>query len=128
MNAAAVVIGSPKQILVVEDEALIAVYLEGLIRELGCICVGPILSLSDAIEQARTAVVDAAILNLIIDGQPAYVVAEILDRRGIPFGFASGVVHASIIPEWASRPRVDKPYSLEGVQQLLRTLLSDTEG
>ena len=83
-----------KQILVVEDEALIAIYLEGLIPELGCGCVGPVVKLSEAIEQARTAIVDAAILNLIVDGQPAYAVAEILARRGIPFGFASGVMHA----------------------------------
>jgi hypothetical protein len=116
-----------KQILVVEDEALIAIYLEGLIRELGCVCVGPVVKLSEAIEQARTAIVDAAILNLIVDGQPAYAVAEILARRGIPFGFASGVMHASILPEWAARPRVDKPYSLQGVQRLIETLLRSVE-
>ena len=116
-----------KQILVVEDEALIAIYLEGLIRELGCVCVGPVVKLSEAIEQARTAIVDAAILNLIVDGQPAYAVAEILARRGIPFGFASGVMQASILPEWATRPRVDKPYSLQGVQRLVETLLRSIE-
>ena len=126
-SAAATAIGPPKQILVVEDETLIAIYLEGLIRELGCVCVGPIATLADAIAQAQTAVVDAAILNLIVDGQPAYAVAEILARRGIPFGFASGVLHASILPEWASRPRVDKPYSLQGVEQLLQALLTDVE-
>jgi hypothetical protein len=117
-----------KQILVVEDEVLIGVYLEGLIHELGCVCIGPIVKLSEAIEQAQTAIVDAAILNLIVDGQPAYAVAEILDRRGIPFGFASGVVHASILPDWATRPRVDKPYSLQGVQRLIETLLRRVEG
>lgn len=115
-----------KQVLVVEDEALIAIYLEGLLHDLGYVCVGPIPKLSQAIEYAETALVDAAILNLIIDGQPAYAVAEILARRGIPFGFASGVVFATILPEWASRPRVDKPYSLEGVRQLLQTLLAAT--
>jgi hypothetical protein len=127
VKAPPAVIGPPKQILVVEDEALIAIYLEGLIRELGCICVGPILTLSDAIEQAQTAAVDAAILNLILDGQPAYAVAEILAQRGIPFGFASGVMHASILPEWTERPRVDKPYSLEGVERLIEALLADVK-
>jgi len=83
--------------------------------------------LSEAIKQAQTAIVDAAILNLIVDGQPAYAVAEILARRGIPFGFASGVMQASILPEWATRPRVDKPYSLQGVQRLIETLLRSIE-
>ena len=127
MSASAAVNARPKQILVVEDEALIAVYVEGLIRELGCVCIGPIVRLSEAIKQAQTAIVDAAILNLIVDGQPAYAVAEILARRGIPFGFASGVMQASILPEWATRPRVDKPYSLQGVQRLIETLLRSIE-
>jgi hypothetical protein len=116
-----------RQVLVVEDETLIAIYVQGLLRDLGVVCIGPIGTLSEAIRQAETALADAAIINLIIEGQPAFAVAEILARRGIPFGFASGAHRSVMPPEWLSRPHVNKPYSVSDIQGLLAKLL-DSEG
>lgn len=115
-----------KRVLVIEDEALIGIYLETLLLELGYDCVGPVARLSEAIREAETARVDAAVLNLILDGQPAYAVAEILDRRSIPFGFASGVPQLLVSPEWNARPRIEKPYTAEGVRPFLLTLLGQS--
>ena len=111
------------RVLVVEDEGLIAVDLVSILAELGCDCVGPVFGLAEAIRQAKTAEIDAAILNLILDGQPAYAVAEILAARGIPFGFASGVLLITVEPRWADRPFLRKPYSAKEVLQLVESVL-----
>src|ERR1700736_2798568 len=84
------------RILVVEDEVLIAECIRDLLTELGHECIGPFRRLEDAVHHAQTADVDAAILNLILAGKNAYAVAEILQRREIPFGFASGVPRSGL--------------------------------
>jgi DNA-binding response OmpR family regulator len=114
--------GKPK-LLVVEDEALIALELETILLELGCECVGPVTGLAEGLRHAQTAEVDGAVVNLVLDGKPAYPIAEVLERRGIPFGFASGVPQTAIPPEWGDRPFLDKPYSLEHARQLVEAVL-----
>jgi DNA-binding NarL/FixJ family response regulator len=113
-------------VLLVEDEALIAIYLEDLMKELGIRFLGPIATMAEALRQAQTAQIDAAILNWILEGQPAYAIAEALDNRHIPFGFASGVLRGAIDTKWADRPFITKPYTIEGLRELLNTLLSKT--
>ena len=78
-----------QRILVVEDEALIAMLVLDYLRDLGCICIGPYARLPEALHAAKTAPIDAAILNLVLQGKPAYEVADVLAKRGIPFVFAS---------------------------------------
>jgi len=119
---------SAKRVLVVEDEALIAVYLKSLLEEFGVACLGPICKLSEAIRQAETAVFDAAVLNLVIEGQPAYAVAEILSSRGIPFGFASGVGRGFLDEAWGDRPHIEKPYTGESLRALLDQVMPGWAG
>jgi DNA-binding response OmpR family regulator len=116
------------RILVVEDEALIAVMIEDFLDLLGCECVGPITHLPTALKAAETEDVDAAILNLVIGGKNAYAVAEILHRRGIPFGFASGVPRDDFDQRWHSNPFIPKPYGMEDVRGLMTALLSRPGG
>src|SRR5256885_2717491 len=88
------------RMLVIEDEALIALELETILLQLGCECVGPVTGLAEGLRQAETAEVDGAIVNLILDGKPAYAIAEMLEQRGIPFGFASGVFRTAVPARW----------------------------
>ena len=113
-------------VLLVEDEALIAVYLEDLMKELGIRFLGPVATMADALRHAQTAQIHAAILNWIIEGLPAFAVAQALDSRNIPFGFASGVMRGAIDTKWADRPFVTKPYTMEDLRALLNALLSQT--
>jgi DNA-binding response OmpR family regulator len=117
---------SSRVVLLIEDEALIAIYLEDLMKELGVRFLGPVATMADALRHAQTAPVHAAILNWIIEGQPAFEVAEALDSRNIPFGFASGVMRGAIETKWADRPFITKPYSLNDLQAFLNDLLAQT--
>jgi hypothetical protein len=113
-------------VLLVEDEALIAIYLEDIMKSLGVRFLGPISTVTEAVRQAQTAKIDPAILNWIVGGQPAHAVAEALDERKIPFGFASGVLRGAIGTKWADRPLVTKPHTIDGLRELLGTLLAES--
>lgn len=97
------------RILVIEDEPLIAYDLADFLDDMGWECIGPVTDLSTAPYESGTNALDAAILNLIINGKHAYSVAEILSARNIPFGFASGVGRADIEALWQDRPTSISP-------------------
>ena len=108
-----------RRILLIEDEPLVALLAADYIVQLGGVCLGPIGNLADALAAARTSPCDAAVINLVIQGQHAYAVVEALAERGVPFGFASGVPRNGIDTKWRNRPYLSKPYSVDDMQKLL---------
>src|SRR3954470_24483610 len=82
MIAAETLTGHPCRVLVVEDEALIAMLVEDMIHDSGGEMVGPAAKLSDAVDLARNAQADVALLDLNLGGALAYPVADVLRQRG----------------------------------------------
>jgi CheY-like chemotaxis protein len=113
------------RVLLIEDEFLIAMSVQEMLEDLGCEVVGPVPTLTEALEACTATDADAAVLNLILQGEPAYAVAEILASRGIPFGFASGVDHQHTHDGWRNRPYLTKPYSNDGLREFLSQVLPD---
>jgi CheY-like chemotaxis protein len=74
----------------VEDEALIRMMLADMVEELGHRVAAEAGNIQDAQVLAETAVFDLAILDINIAGSSIVPVAEIIDRRGLPFLFISG--------------------------------------
>jgi CheY-like chemotaxis protein len=111
------------QILVVEDEFLLAMEVEATLISFGCSVVGPFAKLSKALEAARGAQLDGAVLDINLNGDMVYPLAELLLSRGIPFVFLTGYV-ASDIPErfrgFKRLPKPLHPYTLRGVLQELQ--------
>ena len=75
-----------RRILVVEDEAMIALLIQDLLADLGTTVVGPAARIEEALALARTAEIDLAALDLNLGGEPVYPVAEALaiSRGEIP--------------------------------------------
>ncbi len=111
------------RVLVVEDELLIALMVKDMLADLGCACVGPIVTLEEGIAAAASVHCDAAIINLVLQGRMTYAVVEELAARNIPFCFASGVPQRGIHDKWRERPFLRKPYVLEEVQEFLTKVL-----
>ena len=118
---------SKPRVLVVEDDPLIAMLMEQFLHELGCACVGPVLDLPSALNQARHGSFEGAILDLVLGGENAYSVAEALAGRGIPFGFASAVSSHDLDGQWKGRPYLGKPFELEEMRQFLTVVLGNTD-
>lgn len=77
-------------ILLVEDEALVAMELTALLREQGCHVLGAANSVDRALALLETRQPDAALLDLNLRGKSASPVAQALNERGVPFFVMSG--------------------------------------
>jgi two-component SAPR family response regulator len=99
-----------KRILVVEDEALIAVMVEDMLIEMGGEVVGPAATVDDALEMARGETLDAAVLDVNVRGRRIDPVAEALMARGVPVLFATGYGEVKLA-SGAPVTVIDKPYT-----------------
>ena len=113
------------RVILIEDEPLIAVTAQEMLEHLGCLVVGPVASLRSAINQCATVDADAAIVDLLLQGQEAYAVAAILAARNLPFGFADDGHHKHTDPNWTDRPILPKPYTMAGLRAFLLQVLPD---
>jgi DNA-binding response OmpR family regulator len=97
-------------VLVVEDELLIAMQIESVLRGAGHDVVGPFGRLDRAVSCARDGRLDAAVLDVNLAGEKVFPVADALARRQIPFVFLTACGQ-DIVPErfW-QRPFLRKPY------------------
>jgi CheY-like chemotaxis protein len=117
-----------KRILLVEDEPAVAMMVEDMLADLGCEAVGPALRLEEAVELARTAALDAAILDVNMGGRDSADVAEALARRAIPFVFATGYGRSGVPGEWAGGIVLQKPYTQAELAEALDECLRDGPG
>ena len=114
------------RILLVEDSFLIVMTLEALFDDLGWEIVGPATRRSDALVLARSASFDAALLDVNLDGDMSWEVAEVLKERDIPFIFSTGYDVASILPVGlAGSIVIGKPFRLADLELRLRKLVAD---
>lgn len=81
---------TPRRILVVEDEALVAMELNHVLSEQGWQVVGPAATLEEALALAEQELFDVALLDVNIHGRRSYPVADALSDRGIPHLFLTG--------------------------------------
>ncbi|MGK6355809.1 response regulator [Sphingomonas sp. DT-207] len=111
--------GAPLRVFVVEDEAMVAMLIEDLLEDMGH-DVGALASrMQDALDIAQSGTFDLAILDVNLDGQPSYPIAEILKGRGVPFAFATGYGAKGLEPAFTGTPTLAKPFGRADLQKLL---------
>lgn len=113
------------KVLLVEDEALIAMYIEDMLTNLGHEVIETIGRIEKALVVAREKVFDLALLDVNVDGAPVYPVADILIERGIPFLFATGYGSGGLDVSYANVPRLPKPFALAELQSAIHRILAD---
>ncbi len=111
-------------ILVVEDEYLIRMLLEDMLGELGFSVAAAVGSIAEASEQARSGAFKAAILDVNVDGEEIFPVADVLAQRGLPFVFVTGYGENSLPERFRGRPALQKPFQAERLKQTLESLLA----
>jgi PAS domain S-box-containing protein len=112
-----------KRILIVEDSVLVALDIEGQLRDNGAVPVGPAYMLETAMSLAREEQLDAALLDVNISGRTIFPVAQILRARNIPFIFLSGYGEPDIWPaEWRGYDRLSKPIQSGELSEALDAL------
>jgi CheY-like chemotaxis protein len=98
------------RVLLVEDDVLIAMMLEGVLLRVGCVVVGPFCRVEKAAQAARDAAIDVAVLDVNLAGERVYPVAEALAHRGVPFVFMTGYNRSELPAEYSARPALAKPF------------------
>src|SRR6267142_29376 len=114
-----------KRILVVEDELMIRMLLEDMLGELGYTVAAEAGRIEEALQAAKTADFDLAILDVNLDGEPVLPVADALVARGTPFVFATGYGERGLPEAYRDRPTLKKPFQMEGLRQMLQSALED---
>lgn len=111
---------SGKRILVVEDEYFLAQELESELEDLGVEVLGPVATVDHALALIHDgAGIDAAILDINLQGEMVFPVADLLLREEIPFVFATGY-EAQIVPErYPGFVLCRKPAKLNEIAQAL---------
>jgi CheY-like chemotaxis protein len=113
------------RLLVVEDEAMIAMLLEDMLADLGCVIAGSAGDISRGVAFAENdaLALDAAVLDVNIGGEKVFPVAERLVARGVPFVFATGYGRDGVAPAFARVPVLSKPYDPRALEAALVSVL-----
>jgi CheY-like chemotaxis protein len=112
------------RVLVVEDEGPVAMLVEGMLEDLGCVLVGSAAHLREALELVERGGFDVALLDMNLAGQRVDPVAEALARRGVPFAFASGYGELGVPHGMKHRPMLQKPFRSADLAATIRTALA----
>jgi CheY-like chemotaxis protein len=113
-----------KRILVVEDEALVAMLIETLLEDYGCCVVGPCSTVAKALEAALNETFDLALLDVNLRGEKVYPVAEVLTERHIPFLFLSGYGEEAIPPGRSGWKVCTKPFKGNDLVRMLSVAMA----
>ena len=106
------------RVLLVEDEALVAMMIQETLAEFGFDVLGPVATVSEALAAARDQCIDAAVLDINLGDDLVYTVAEILARRGVPFVFVTGYDSDSVDARFSGIPVLQKPIERESLQRI----------
>ena len=116
---------SPR-VLVVEDTTLVSMLIETMIEDMGWTVVGPATQLRDAVAAAGSEAIDAAIVDVNLNGEAAWEVAVILRDRGIPFIFTTGYSDQTPMPPGLeAAPILGKPFQVRDLEAWLRSVVPE---
>src|SRR6059058_5583542 len=114
-----------RRILLVEDSPVVGPFTVDLLGELGCEVVGPAPNMATARELADEGDYEAALMDVHIRGERVFPLCELLEAKGVPFVLTSGYADWQMPDKWQDRPRLQKPYTIEQVQDALNLCLGD---
>jgi CheY-like chemotaxis protein len=111
------------RVLIVEDEVMIAWALEDMLAGRGCVIVGPAARVNQALAMIEMELIDVALLDINLNGEKSYPVADALAARGVPFVFSTGY-HQDRMPDgYQQFPLLQKPFSEQKLAEALAKLL-----
>ena len=110
------------RVLVVDDEALVAMLLEDMRADLGCEVVGVAGRVDQALRMVAdpALVFDVAVLDVNVAGESVTPVAEAAQARGATLVFATGYGQSGVPEPFRGRPTLQKPFGFNDVTARLR--------
>jgi len=115
----------PPAVLIVEDDAQLAAAIGLCLECAGYEVAGFAQSVEAALATLRRETVDAALLDINLEGELVYPVANALAERGVPFVFVTAQAASEIPERYRHYPVVAKPYYDTALCAALATALAD---
>lgn len=107
------------RVLVVEDEAIVSMLIEDMLSDIGCKVVDVAASVETALGVLAEASPDFAVLDINLNGERSFPVADILRSRAIPFVFLSGYGAKGLDDAYSDARVLQKPFQLSDLQMAL---------
>jgi DNA-binding NtrC family response regulator len=113
------------RVLLVEDEALIAFDVESALVDAGFIVVGPCASVAGALSAIAGERPAAAVLDVNLNSEFSYPIADALSRAEIPFVWMTGHSTAMLPAVHRDRPILAKPCAADAIIEAVRAVLRE---
>jgi len=116
----------PPAVLIVEDDAVLCEAIGLCVEQAGYEVVGCAQSVDAALATLGRRTIDAALLDINLQGELVYPVANALAERGVPFTFVTAQPRSEIPEQYRHRPMVPKPYYDAALFAALASMLPGT--
>jgi DNA-binding NtrC family response regulator len=113
--------GLPHDVLIVEDDPIIALDFEDTILGFGVKTLRTAGNVAMALDMIAVRVPEFALLDVGLVREQSFEIAEKLSELNIPFAFVTGYGADRVPPSFADRPRLPKPCSSEALLNVLKT-------
>jgi CheY-like chemotaxis protein len=118
----------PNDVLIVEDDPIIALDFEDTLLGFGVKAVRTAGSVARALEMIADRAPDFALLDVGLVREKSFAIAERLDSLKIPFVFVTGYGADVRVPKaLADKPRLPKPCSTDALKAALKRRLDDSD-
>jgi CheY-like chemotaxis protein len=118
---------SGRRVLLVEDEMLVVWLLEDMLADLCCTIVGPASDVNQALAMIDAEAIDVAVLDVNLNGQMSYPVADALAARGVPFVFSTGYDKDTLLDGYRTFPVLQKPFGRSELRDAFSKLLTSKD-
>ncbi len=112
-----------RRILVVEDEMVVLMNIEDVLKDNGCTHITAAATVEQALGVLDTLSFDAAVLDVNLGGELSHPVADELLARGIPFVVSTGYGKLALDGSYKDQPLLIKPYRDDALLKALTQLL-----
>ena len=109
--------------LIVDDEPLVALGMEDMLREADFEIAGCVGSLEKALAALDALDFDVVLLDVNLRGRSTEPVAAALRRRGTPFVVVSGYGRAHLSEPFGGAPLLSKPFQSDALIRTIRKIL-----
>lgn len=112
-----------RRILILEDEYFIAADLKQALETVGAETVGPVGSVEAALRMVVSEKIDAALIDVNLDGAESYPLVDALVGQSVPFLFLTGYDDWALPERYRAYPRLSKPSPVDAVVDALSKLI-----
>ncbi|HEY5083029.1 MAG TPA: HWE histidine kinase domain-containing protein, partial [Rhizomicrobium sp.] len=112
------------RLLLVEDEVLVGLFMGEMLEDMDFSVTEPCRTLADGLAAAKNEKFDGAVLDMNLNGESVYPLADLLASLDVPFIFVTGYSADVVAERFAKIPIIQKPVAAETLAKILRLHLA----